>query len=820
MNKTITILICLILPIYSLTAQNSQTLKIEAVRITQAPKIDGVAEEELWKNLPMATDFTTNTPEFGKTPSQKTQVKLAYDNTAFYVLAYMYDTNIANIKNSFTNRDDFNSVDNFAVCFDTYKDNLNGFRFHTTIAGVQADARMSSGGQNQDFAWDAVWECKTKIIHNGWIAEMKIPFSALRFVASSTPQNWGLQFARFISKNGELSTWSPVNPSISGIINQWGILSDIKNIKPPIRLSLYPYLTFGVKKEPISNDIYSNLTTKTLYSGGMDIKYGISESFTLDMTLVPDFTQVQSDKKIYNLSPFEVKYNENRPFFTEGTELFRNNMFYTRRIGGTPSEYFNVLSQIDDTHELIKNPSNAQLVNATKISGYTKNNLGMAFLNAVVAPTYAQIKNITTNKIEKILTEPLSNYNVLSFKQALKHNSTISFLNTNVLRKGGYRDANVSEVGFNLLNAKNTYALSGYTDLSIINSPFQFNKIQIGTAYMLAINKISGNLQYGVWHEAINEKFDQNDLGYLNRNNKMVTGANIQYYQFEKKQKINNWKADFNINYNNLYKPVNNFESIEINASIDFTAINLWQFGFFANSKPIKYFDYFEPRVPGQKLQRPPYAVAGANFNTNYQKNIAFYVNLVVGESPVPNDTYYSTTISGTFRINNHFKLENELKYERDNGTFGFEAINSDNTVLIAIRNITTQSNAIRLVYAVNPNMSFNTEARYYWLNYKTEQLYNLQLNGSLIENNLEAPTANFNAWNIDFSYQWQFAPGSNLIFTWKNNIDNFNFETQANVINSLKYTFSYPKTNLLAVKLVYYLDYVKINNMFKPKAI
>ena len=203
----------------------------------------------------------------------------------------------------------------------------------------------------------------------------------------------------------------------------------------------------------------------------MDVKYGINEAFTLDMTLIPDFGQVQSDNKVLNLTPFEVKYNENRPFFTEGTELFnKGNLFYSRRVGGQPLHYGDVENQISSNEEVVKNPVESKLINATKISGRTKSGLGIGFFNALTKPMYAEVEDNNGNKRE-IETNPLTNYNIVVLDQTLKNNSSISAINTNVTRSGSDYDANVTAGLFNFNNKKNTYNWYGKFALSQLIYP-------------------------------------------------------------------------------------------------------------------------------------------------------------------------------------------------------------------------------------------------------------------------------------------------------------------------------------------------------------
>jgi len=378
----------------------SQVKTTVAVKVTQAPKIDGVLDDGVWANAPVLGDFIQNSPTFGLPCSQKTEVRIVYDNTAIYVGAYLYD-DPALIRKQFTARDgeQQTDVDYFSIFFDTYNDKQNGFQFLVTTANVQTDARLTPSftgdfGSYGDKTWDAVWESKVSMQPDGWTVEMRIPYISLRF-AKKDVQDWGLQLLRFMRRNNESNFWSPVNPKVNGFVNQFGAFTNLQNIVPPLRLSFSPYVTTGYRTTPVGNT-YLN---EWLRNGGMDVKYGINESFTLDATLIPDFGQVISDNVVNNLTPYEVQFQENRQFFTEGTEIFNKaKLFYSRRVGAMPGGYYDVLgiADADPNIEIVKNPSRTQLYNAIKFSGRTKKKLGIGIFNAVTAPIHAIIRDRTT----------------------------------------------------------------------------------------------------------------------------------------------------------------------------------------------------------------------------------------------------------------------------------------------------------------------------------------------------------------------------------------------------------------------------------------
>src|SRR5687767_6351557 len=365
----------------------SQSKSLQALKTTQPPRIDGSLDDIAWETAPEATDFIQNFPQAGQPSSAKTVVKILYDNNAIYIGARLYD-DPSLIRKQLTARDEEQQtdVDYFSVFFDTYNDNQNGFQFLVTAANVQTDVRLAPTietdfGVFGDKTWDAVWESETSITAEGWIVEMKIPYISLRF-AKKNLQDWGLQFLRFMRRNNETSFWNPVDPNINGFLNQFGDYTGIKDVEPPLRLSFSPYLSTGINISPENG----NYRTEWLKSGGLDVKYGLSESFTLDATLIPDFGQVVSDNVVNNLTPYEIRFDEHRPFFTEGTELFNKaGLFYSRRVGDMPEKFSMVQGLPQATYEIIENPAVTTLYNAIKLSGRNRNQLGIGFFNAIAA---------------------------------------------------------------------------------------------------------------------------------------------------------------------------------------------------------------------------------------------------------------------------------------------------------------------------------------------------------------------------------------------------------------------------------------------------
>ncbi len=303
----------------SVLAQNSIDKKQgQAKKIETAPRIDGIQDDVCWTESEIFTDFRQYEPFSGEASRLKTEVRIVYNDEAIFVCAINFDHAPDSIRTQLGPRDGDRSIiaDYFNIDIVPYNDGINGYSFKLSASGVQSDIKRSSGAGGRDLNWDAVWHSAVRITEDGWIAEFKIPFSAIRFPADSK-EAWGINFWRYIQRYGEWSSWNFADKSYGTTINYMGEVDGINELKPPARISLTPYVSGHMERNGESE------AWSRAFHGGADLKVGLSESFTLDATLIPDFKQVRSDDQVLNLSPYEVKYNERRQFFTEGTDVFK-----------------------------------------------------------------------------------------------------------------------------------------------------------------------------------------------------------------------------------------------------------------------------------------------------------------------------------------------------------------------------------------------------------------------------------------------------------------------------------------------------------------
>lgn len=794
---------------------NDSNRKIgQAVRAENAPRLDGALDDACWKNAPILTGFITNSPNFGKPAAEKTEVRLVFTDEAIYVGAYLYQP--ANtIRHDLSPRDGDSNADALHIGFDTYLDRQNAFRFQITASNVQTDMKMSP--ENYDPTWDAVWDSKTKTYADGWVVEMRIPFSAIRF-AKRPQQVWGLQIARQLQYVNEFSTWSPVDPNGGGALPQWGNLEGIQNIDPPLRLAFSPYLAASAQRNPVSEHPVEYANSRSL-SGGLDVKWGLSESFTLDATLVPNFGEAQSDNIIRNLSPFEVQYEERRQFFTEGTELFgKGGLLYSRRIGGRPRGFFEAIAAVGQDEILLQNPSNAQLLNATKLSGRTKSKLGIGLLNAVSGPSTAIIRNEITGQERKIQTSELTNYTVLVLDQAMRNNSALSFTNTNVMREGVARDANVSALAFNFRDKANRYEVFGNGQFSMVFNPDYLKKDQpnTGFGYNLGARKVSGAWTWQVANNAVNDTYDPSDLGFNRRDNFFRTLGVVTNGNYTERGKIASTFFFLNATNTWLYTP-RKWESLEIEGFYELVSTKRRVFSLYMTSKPIWFYDYFEPRVWGKKYYHAPYIFFSPSFNTNSSKRLSASFQLFYGESPIPNDPYIGFEIEPRWVVNDHLRLNLGLNISRDHSNFGAVDASNPEDIIFGRRNITTFDNALAIDYLFGPRMNITARVRHYWANLYYHQYLHLNEDGTFSPSDWQGSAdENFNQFNVDFVYTWQFAPGSFFNLIWKESAFAGDFNRGGTFTKNLDKTFRAPQNNALTLKLIYWLDAGKLSTRKK----
>jgi hypothetical protein len=790
-----------------ISAQNNKKRKtINTTRVTNAPKIDGILDDEAWEKAELCKDFMIFKPENGApVPAEyQTVVKVVYDDEAIYISAQMNDPDPAGIPKEFAVRDNFSQADFFLVTINPNDDGQNPFEFIVQSTGNQADSKVSNG--NEDFNWSAVWESDVSTDDKGWNVEMKIPYRALRF-ANRPIQSWGFNFHRRLEKLNSQHTWTHIDNSVGRWTQYDGLIEDFRNIEPPTRLNLYPYAS-------ATSTTFEGKTDFN-WSVGMDIKYGLTDNFTLDATLIPDFSQVGFDDVVLNLGPFEQQFTEQRQFFTEGTELFnKGNLFYSRRIGSAPIDQFDVSSSLSSDEEIIDYPGKVTMLNAIKISGRTKKGLGIGFFNAVTEKTNATIKNNNTDKVRKEVIDPFTNYNILVLDQQFNQNSTISLINTNVTRDGRFRDANVTALNWHLETKDSKYNIDGSVKMSnisdVVNTP--------STGYTLdnSIGYSAGNWRWEAGYSFENKDFNPNDFGILFSNNQQSIYANGGWRTLQPTKNFNRYNFNFynQLNYQHYSGVYTGYE-----AGLNYNAQTKKRFSFGGNlNYESENKDFFEPRqgsTSGVYFLQPERKNINAYISTNSQKKLELNANgYYSGYSKNPKSGY-GFSIAPRYRFTNQFSLRYQLNFNKTKNDQGFVDEDASN-VIIGMRDRKNYTNTISGKYSFSTNSSLSLSFRHYWGSVNYNDYFNLNTEGGLDPNtNYTGENVNFNSWNLDLNYIWQFAPGSQLIAFYRNSIFNSDTASSLDFFQNLDNLFEQSQSHTFSVRFVYFIDYNAIKNIF-----
>jgi len=415
--------------------RNPTQFALPAVRVQgEAPTIDGFLDDEAWRRAPVAGDFIQMEPNEGDPATEETEVRVLYGADALYVAFRLRDSRPDSIAAQLTRRDQDSYSDKVHVLIDGYFDRRTAFHFGVNPVGVKMDLYRFDD-TSEDSTWDAVWDVATRIDEDGWTAEFRIPFSQLRF-GNQESQTWGINFAREIARKNETSTWAPLRQSDAAIVSKFGELQGLRGLGSPTRMELRPFSLARLDRAPGDEGDPFYHPNDFLSSAGGDLKYGVTNDLTLDLTINPDFGQVEADPGQVNLTAFETFYPEQRPFFIEGAGIFNFGMgvgggdlgsetlFYTRRIGRPPQ------GSVDDQGGYSETPNLTTILGSWKLSGKTQGGWSIGLLHSLTSEETAQIVTQDGTKLEEPV-EPFSNYGVARVQKDFREGrSALGFIGT------------------------------------------------------------------------------------------------------------------------------------------------------------------------------------------------------------------------------------------------------------------------------------------------------------------------------------------------------------------------------------------------------
>jgi len=814
--------------VVQLLAVDAGTL-VHALRVVHPPTIDGKLDERTWQKAVPATDFATLQPENKVDARLKNKMWFAFDDANLYVAAELEAASSDSILRQLGERDNANvTADWFGVWISPYNDKANDIVFRVTAAGVQLDHK--SGPNHNDESWDPVWKSAILIHETGWSVEFAIPFSQIRF-PTADKQVWGINAARWVQATREVFTWTFIEKDHSNYSVFGGELHGIENIEPPLRLSFTPYTAASLSHFPFDEGGKSNWS-RTI-RGGLDLKYGINESFTLDLTLIPDFGEVQSDNVVLNLTPFEVRYNERRPFFTEGTDLLsKAGRFYSRRVGARPIRFWDVYDLVEYDSLIIDNPEEAQMINATKITGQNANGIGLAFFNATTGRMQATYLD-SLGEQREFLTDPITNFNRIVVNKNFGNGSELGISNSNVFRgenpdddtfENDFRDANVTGISARLVSRDSQWRIQSSAAYSQIS---QGDSMETGNEWNLRLSENNGAFRYGVSFFGESDTYDPNDLGFMFNNNSYSQSVWLSLFQHEPKGLLNDAHIDLRAMNQHLYKP-REFTGTMIRVNWKLTTRKYFSNGGGIQIRPTYSRDYYEPRseeIGDQFFLQPPFFHIHSWISTDYNRPFAFDLWLGVDAK----DKFGSSWTGGGFkprwRISDQLMFNYSAELKQNHAERGFAEFDDDDDPVFGRRERREVTNMLTASYTVSNTLSSNIRIRHYWSQVVYDRFYDLQGNGELDQRAYTAELDGIlNVFNIDAVLVWRFAPGSELNLIWKNSIDEWTEgihghhyigNMHADYIHDLGHILEQPQANSLSVKILYYVDWWDLRNRF-----
>jgi hypothetical protein len=571
------------------------------------PEIDGLLDDAAWALAEPISGFVQRDPDEGEPATERTEVRVLYDDGALYVGIRAYDSEPDKIIGQLTRRDAYSPSDWLVVSIDSYLDRRTAFEFRVNPAGVERDSYLYDD-TNRDDSWNAVWDVATSKDAEGWIAEFRIPLTQLRF--SDAPQQvWGFNVQRVIQRKNEIDFWKPIAKDAPGWVSEYGDLAGLDGIQPKRRLEVLPYVlaqqafTPAVQGNPFQDG------TEWFGNAGADVRYGLNNSLTLNVTLNPDFGQVEADPSVVNLSAFETFFAERRPFFLEGQNIFdfrlsnfsgAEQLFYSRRIGRAPQGF------ADPRGGFVKMPLNTTIIGAAKLTGKSADGWSIGVLDAVTAEEKATVIADDGSRYRDPV-EPLSNYFVgrvskdfregqsavgsiftatnRSLPNELRHLRTAAYsggVDARTRFWNGNWEVSGQLLGSRIQGSRAAIEIAQLSPARYFRRPdadhltFDPNRTNMmGTSGAFSFAKIGGGHWRGeVTGEWVSPGFETNDLGFQRRADVMRGSAWIQYREFTPGKIFRRYSL--NTNFWNMQTFGGERTATGTNVNGNFTLLNYW----------------------------------------------------------------------------------------------------------------------------------------------------------------------------------------------------------------------------------------------------
>lgn len=774
---------------------------IVAARTQNSPRIDGTLSDEAWQSAVPVEGFIQFDPEEGAPGTERTSVMMLYDDKALYVGVHCYDTDPSGIRTQISRRDRSLQADKFSIMIDSYHDHQTAFLFSGTVSGVQSDGILSQDGLVYNTEWDAVWEFDARTIDDGWTAEFRIPFSALRFSEQDSEYVWGINFRRYIPRKLETTEWVMVSrnetrPGTISSVSKMGHLAGLRDIHPPLHLELLPYTL--AKQSWISQPSPYPLQSTLSATAGLDLKYGVTNNFTLDMAINPDFGQVEVDQAVLNLTVFETFYPEKRPFFLEGSQLFSFGnvfdneellLFYSRRIGRTPS------ADPESGYVITESPQTTRILGAGKLTGKTDGGLTMGLLTAVTAREEG-IQENPAGARKSLLFEPVANFNTVRLKQDVLENSYVGMLATGVFHDMGTPNFS-GGVDWNLRFEDGMYALDGYVAGS--RNSLSNGEHLDGSAGRLGIGKLAADHWLGFsFYEYSTTNFAVDDLGYYSQPREHGGYTQITYKDDHAASPIRRYSLNVEYDYFWNWDRVNTLHQVQFFPTWSFR--NFWTISVNFTHHFRSYDDY--NRGVAGLYHRPEAEEVIASLYTDIQQPWVFtvtgkYLSSAKGQHST------SGSVSIAVRPTTWIELLPAINISRTRQE-EYWFIPYDPT--FADRSIDQYDLSMRGTLTFTRTMSFQffgqvLLAKGHYENFKLlltpDDLPPVSYGGN--------PDFNDQVVNANIAYRWEYLPGSTFYLVWTQGRSGTTGVYDRSFGQNLSDAFKLPMDNVLMAKISYW---------------
>lgn len=821
-----------------------------AARTEIKPKIDGVLDDECWqKSGTWDGSFIQQQPHQAAQPSQQTEIKILYDDKYLYFAIICHD-NEPEKMNPILGRRDENTGDMAGIALDSYNDKQTAFEFNLTAAGQKVDL-MHMGEYGWDFEWNAVWDGKTTVGDSAWYAEMRVPFTQIRF-SNESEHIWGMHIWRWIHRFQEESQWKLIPVDAPAMVYIFGELRGIKDIPHKRNFEIMPYVKGKYITDSESNENFG---------GGVDGKIGITTNFTLDYTVNPDFGQVEADPSVLNLTSYEVFYDEKRPFFLEGKSILEYNtgtdmLYYSRRIGHAPG----YRPETDENEKLVI-PDNTSILNALKLTGKNKSGFSMGIVNSMTAKEHATI--ISDDLSRKETVEPFTNYFIGRLKQDFnKGSTTIGGIATSTIRS--IKDEHleflpeksmVGGVDFEhnwlnrkyFINAKSFYSkidgsenavsrlqrssqhLYQRADASHLEYYSSLTSLQ-GWGGELSGGKRSGKFRLTGNIDWRSPGVDLNDVGYMRQADYIKEETQLLY-------NVNKPKGIF-LKYYFLFEQLHDWsfggenlkDQFGLEAKTTFT--NYWTASMML-TRNINELDTRQLRG-GPSLRIDNNTRAGFIFQSNNSKKLVLATKLEIMRFDDKISWRDKYDFSVSWLINNNILLSSMTGFTNETNNSQYvkqKSLNGKTEYIVGRIDRQTLYTTLRAEYFITPELSLqyygspyasvgkyvdfrkvnqskssDLNKRYSLLSIKNNNLVN-ENDESLLDFTLENPDFNFQEFRSNFVLRWEYKTGSTFYFVWTNTSSNYDARYNPSIIESFKNISKVKAQNAFMLKLSYWFS-------------